>query len=122
MKARLSLQLLGLGSLLLSVACGGGAAESAGPKTPAQPPQSAQNPGTGGGATPAGQQFGVSDAPSSGGGGAQRPALSGAALSAYQAGMQAFQAGDLQGAKNQFVSATQADSKAYQAPLPAFVQ
>ena len=79
--------------------------------------QTTQNPGTGVAATPAGQQFAVSDAPTSGdtAGASQRPALSGSALSAYQAGMQAFQAGDLQGAKNQFVAATQADPKAYQA-------
>jgi tetratricopeptide (TPR) repeat protein len=103
-----------LGVLLLCVACGGGA-QTAAPKTPAQT-RAAENPGTSV-ATPAGQQFAVSDAPTSGDktGGAQRPTLSGSALSAYQAGMQAFQAGDLQGAKNQFVSATQADSRAYQA-------
>jgi tetratricopeptide (TPR) repeat protein len=114
MKARLSFQIVGLSSLLLSVACGGGAgAETTGPKTAAQA-QAAQNPATAGGPTPAGAQFGVSDAPTSGAA-AARPAMSGSALSAYQAGMQAFQAGDLQGAKNQFVSATQADPKAYQA-------
>jgi len=104
------------GFALLTAACGGGAGAAAeGPKTPvaATPPA---NPEGGVAATPAGQQFAVSDAPTSGEtGGAQRPALTGNALSAYQAGMQAFQAGDLQGAKNQFVAATQADSKAYQA-------
>lgn len=41
--------------------------------------------------------------------------MSGAAASAYAAGMTAFQNGDLQGAKAQFTQATQADSKAYQA-------
>jgi Tfp pilus assembly protein PilF len=104
-----------LGALLLAVACGGGA-EAKPPQTPAQA-QTTQNPGTGVAATPAGQQFAASDAPSSrdGGAAAQRPAMSGSALTAYQAGMQAFQAGDLQGAKNQFVAATQADPKAYQA-------
>ncbi len=104
-----------LGALLLCVACGGGA-QTASPKTPAQA-QSTQNPGVPVAATPAGQQFAVSDAPTSADatGGAHRPGLSGSALTAYQAGMQAFQAGDLLGAKNQFVAATQADSKAYQA-------
>lgn len=104
-----------LSLLLLSVACGGGAgAEAGGPKTAAQA-QAAQNPGTAVAATPAGQQFAVSDAPTSGAPTAQRPAMNASALSAYQAGMQAFQAGDLQGAKTQFVAATQADPKAYQA-------
>jgi Tfp pilus assembly protein PilF len=104
-----------LSALLLAVACGGGA-EAKPPQTPAQA-QTTQNPGTGVAATPAGQQFAASDAPSSRDGvaAAQRPAMSGSALTAYQAGMQAFQAGDLQGAKTQFVAATQADPKAYQA-------
>lgn len=117
MKARL----LNLGQValvagaVLSVACGGGAQEGAGAKAPtAAPPPSATTEG-GVAATPAGQQFAVSDAPTSGEGASQRPAMNASAQSAYQAGMQAFQAGDLQGAKNQFVSATSADSKAYQA-------
>jgi tetratricopeptide (TPR) repeat protein len=110
-------QVAGLcGAALLGVACGGGAGAAAeGAKTPTAAAPSGTTEG-GVAATPAGQQFAVSDAPSSGeSGGPQRPALSGSALSAYQAGMQAFQAGDLQGAKTQFVAATQADSKAYQA-------
>jgi tetratricopeptide (TPR) repeat protein len=90
------------------VACGGG--DKPPPKTPQQMDQS---PGTGV-STPAGQQFAVSDAPSSGEA-AQRPAMNASALSAYQAGMQAFQNGDLAGAKTQFLNATQADPKAYQA-------
>jgi tetratricopeptide (TPR) repeat protein len=102
------------GVLLLAVACGGGAAESAAPKTAAAA-QAAENPGTAVAATPAGPQFAVSDAPTDASAASQRPALSGSALTAYQAGMAAFQAGDLQGAKSQFVAATQADSKAYQA-------
>ncbi len=102
------------GIMLLSLACGGGAAAGG-----AKSPTGAAVPGAAvpGGPTapaPAGQQFGVSDAPTAAGG-AARPAMSGSAASAYQAGMSAFQAGDLQGAKNQFVSATQADPKAYQA-------
>lgn len=116
MRTRASLYLVGLPGLLLCVACGGGAAEGAGAKTPvAAAPAPANNgaPGT----TAGGQQFAVSDAPTSGDAAtaAQRPGMNASAQQAYQAGMQAFQAGDLQGAKNQFVAATQADSKAYQA-------
>jgi tetratricopeptide (TPR) repeat protein len=107
-------QFFGVGCVLLSVACGGGGTAGAGAKTPAQA-QAAENPAAPGGSTPPGQ-FGVSDAPTSREtAAAQRPAMNASALTAYQAGMQAFQAGDLQGAKNQFVSATQADPKAYQA-------
>ena len=110
-------QVAGLcGTALLAMACGGGAGAAAeGAKAPvaAGPPANTEG---GVAATPGGQQFAVSDGPTSGEtGGPPRPALSGNALSAYQAGLQAFQAGDLQGAKAQFVSATQADSKAYQA-------
>src|SRR6185436_19154182 len=94
-----------------SVACGGAGAE-----TPAQA-QAAEQPGGQPAATAGGQQFAVSDAPTSRetGPAAQRPNMNATALTSYQAGMQAFQAGDLQGAKNQFVAATQADPKAYQA-------
>jgi Tfp pilus assembly protein PilF len=100
---------------LLGVACGGESATAGGAKSPtaAAPPAGTIQGGVA--ATPAGQQFGVSDAPTGGDAASTRPALSGSALSAYQAGMQAFQAGDLQGAKNQFIAATSADSKAYQA-------
>ena len=95
--------------LSLCVACGGGAAAGEGAKAPtgAAAP-SATNEG-GVATTPQGQQFAVSDAPTSGEAAAARPAMNASAQSAYQAGMQAFQAGDLQGAKNQFVSATSAD-------------
>ncbi len=116
MKMQLSqlLRVSGFSSLLaLTAACGGGAAAGEGAKTPVAAAPVANTEG-GVASTPGGQQFGVSDAPTSGDG-AQRPAMSASAQSAYQAGMQAFQAGDLQGAKNQFVSATQADPKAYQA-------
>lgn len=63
----------------------------------------------------AGEQFAVSDAPSSGEAATNRPQMSAGAKQAYQAGMQAFMAGDLQGAKTQFNNAIQADPKAYQA-------
>lgn len=72
------------------------------PQTPGAPEADAPPP------------FGLSDAPSSGEG-VERPKMNAAALQAYRAGMQAFQVGDLTGAKNQFVKATQADPKAYQA-------
>ncbi len=111
-------RLAGIGAVLsLCVACGGGgAAAGEGAKAPTGAP-TAPPPGTEGGVatSPQGQQFAVSDAPTSGESAAQRPAMNASAQAAYQAGMQAFQAGDLQGAKNQFVSATQADPKAYQA-------
>ncbi len=96
---------------LVSTACGGAGA-GADAKTPAQL-EAAAHPGAGV-ASPGGQQFAMSDAPT-GGQVAQRPAMNASALTAYKAGMQAFQAGDLQGAKNQFGQATQADAKAYQA-------
>jgi tetratricopeptide (TPR) repeat protein len=111
-RLRTSLSSTALVALLVAVGCGGESAQGAGAKTPAQA-QTEQNPGTGV-ATADGQQYAVSDAPTSGEA-AQRPAMNASALSAYQAGMKAFQVGDLQGAKNQFVAATQADSKAYQA-------
>ncbi len=62
---------------------------------------------------PQGQQFGVTDQPS--GGGEAYPALSPAAKGPYDAGMAAFQAGDLDGAKNQFAKAIEADPKAFRA-------
>lgn len=62
-----------------------------------------------------GQQFAVSDAPSSGEAATNRPQMNASAQQAYQAGMQAFMNGDLQGAKTQLTNATQADPKAYQA-------
>jgi len=65
--------------------------------------------------SPDGQQFAVSDAPTSGETGADRPRMNAAAQQAYRAGLQAFQAGDLNTAKDQFTRATQADESAYQA-------
>lgn len=44
-----------------------------------------------------------------------RPKLAGGALEAHQAGLKAFAAGDLAGAKTQFVKAVKADAKAYEA-------
>lgn len=113
--SRRVLQLLVLSaSVPLLGACGEKAGEGAGPASAAD--QQAAVPSTPGVATNAdGQQFAVSDAPSSGEAASARPPMAASARSAYQAGMQAFMAGDLQGAKNQFTAATQADPNAYQA-------
>lgn len=75
--------------------------------TPGAPPVGASNTGD--------QQFAASDAPSSGESAANRPDMNASAQQAYKAGMQAFIAGDLQGAKTQFTKAIGADPKAYQA-------
>ena len=65
--------------------------------------------------TPQGQQFAVTDAPSSGEAASNRPKMNASAMQAYAAGMEAFKAGDLQAAREQFTKATEADSQAYQA-------
>ena len=65
--------------------------------------------------SPSGQQVGISDAPSSGTSSVSRPKMSASAAELYAAGMQAFQAGNLDGANAQFTKATEADSSAYQA-------
>jgi Tfp pilus assembly protein PilF len=95
------------------------AKEGAGPDavTPAASQQQGGAPNAAGGAVTnaQGQQFAVSDAPSSGEAATNRPQMSAGAKQAYQSGMQAFMAGDLQGAKTQFSNAVQADPKAYQA-------
>lgn len=62
-----------------------------------------------------GQQWGMSDAPSSSGMTGERPKMNDSALKSYQQGMQAFIAGDLATAKKFFQEATSADPKAYQA-------
>lgn len=66
----------------------------------------------GGAAAP---QFAMSDAPSSGGESANRPALSGAALEHYQKGMEAFSTGNLVAAKGFFSQAVVADANAFRA-------
>ncbi|HEX3850623.1 MAG TPA: tetratricopeptide repeat protein [Polyangiaceae bacterium] len=111
--ARASFACAVLSASLLSVACGGEAATSKGAVSPAEQPQAASGvPAT----TPAGQQFAIPDASTSADtAAANRPKMSASAQSAYNAGMDAFKNGDLQGAKNQFTQATQADPKAYQA-------
>ena len=64
---------------------------------------------------PDGEQYAVTDAPSGGGDGANRPKISGSAATAHAAGIQAFQSGDLEGARAQFSKASEADTNAYQA-------
>jgi Tfp pilus assembly protein PilF len=64
--------------------------------------------------SPEGEQYAVTDAPSSGEG-SNRPKMSGAAATAHAAGLQAFQNGDLEGARTQFTRASDADANAYQA-------
>ena len=71
-------------------------------------------PGASGAPTTPVGQYAISDAPSSGEA-ANRPKMNGAAAEAYAAGLAAFRAGDLDGARTQFGKATQADSSAYQA-------
>lgn len=64
--------------------------------------------------SPEGEQYAVTDAPSSGES-ANRPKMSGSAATAHAAGLQAFQNGDLEGARTQFTRASDADANAYQA-------
>lgn len=99
-------------SLLLAAACSKGGQG---------PGADAPGPGEGGNDAPAltptggdgGQQFTEQDSVAEGA--APRPEMSASAREAYQAGLRAFAAGDLAGAKTQFLSAVQADEKAYQA-------
>ncbi|HEY2404854.1 MAG TPA: tetratricopeptide repeat protein [Polyangiaceae bacterium] len=106
-----------VGLSLVATACGGAAAATAGAGANTTPQQQAGTAPAGGTTEPSGAapQFGIADVPTSGEQASNRPKLTGSALTAYNAGMEAFKNGDLQGAKNQFVQATQADPKAYQA-------
>ncbi len=106
--------------LSVSAVAFGLALSACGGKTPPKVPEGTkvETPATGGpGAVygPGGQQYAVTDAPSSGEAATNRPKMNASAASAYAAGMSAFQSGDLAGAKQQFTQATQADSNAYQA-------
>jgi tetratricopeptide (TPR) repeat protein len=98
---------------VVTTACGG-ASSQAEAKTPESV---AAMPGPAPVATnQAGQQYATGEAPSPNAPEqANRPKMNAAAQQAYQAGLQAFQAGDLQGAKTQFTRAADADSNAYQA-------
>jgi Tfp pilus assembly protein PilF len=96
---------------LASAACGGDKKPAKAPQGgPATQPAYTAPPVS----TAPGAQYAVPDAPTSGDA-ANRPKMNASAAQAYAAGLQAFQAGDLQGAKNQFQKATEADAKAYQA-------
>ncbi|HEV8244744.1 MAG TPA: tetratricopeptide repeat protein [Polyangiaceae bacterium] len=95
--------------LLFWLCLAGCASETKAPAAPAQPAAVAPPAAPVAEGTP----YGVSDAPTSGEKGAPRPQMNAAAGQAYQAGMQAFQAGDLAGARAQFQRATQADPKSY---------
>ncbi|MCC6666756.1 MAG: tetratricopeptide repeat protein [Polyangiaceae bacterium] len=103
-----------VGLALASVACGG--KDKAGAKYPGagKIDQSAHG-GPGAVFTPQGQQFAVTDAPSSGESASGRPKMNASASQAYAAGMDAFKAGDLAAAREQFTKATEADAQAYQA-------
>ena len=103
-----SLSLGLLATSLLALGCAGDKAAAPGPASPAQPA-----PGVPGAPTAPGQLT-MSDTPSSAPL-TERPKMNESALAAYQAGMAAFQRGDLQTAKTQLVQATQADPKAFQA-------
>ena len=95
-----------------TVACGG--KDGQGAKAPVgqvDPSQAGRAPAVV--SAPGGQQFGVTDQPSSGG--AAYPPMSAAARASYDAGMAAFQQGDMAGAKTQFEKAVQADPKAFRA-------
>jgi tetratricopeptide (TPR) repeat protein len=103
-------------ALVFTTACGGGASSQAQAKTPEGTPGTgaAQAPSVA--TNPSGQQYATADAPNPNAPAqAKRPPMNAAAQQAYQAGLQAFQSGDLQGAKTQFSRAAEADPNAYQA-------
>lgn len=98
---------------LLSLALSAGCAKSGttpGAETPDKTPPGAQQPGA-----PDDSGMGISDAPTGGEMLTERPKMNAAAAAAYEAGTQAFKAGDLPGARAQFTKATEADPKAFQA-------
>jgi len=107
-------------AMMLTTACGGGASSQVQPNTPegasATPGGTSQSQAVA--TNQAGQQYAVADAPNANAPAqAKRPPMNAAAQQAYQAGLQAFQSGDLQGAKTQFSRAAEADPNAYQAEL-----
>jgi len=111
--ARLALP-LALVAALGSVGCAGH--ETTGPKVPSGTQvQTPPGGGIGTAQNQQGQQYAVTDQPSSGASAANRPKMNASAQQAYNAGLTAFQNGDLDGAKTQFNKAAQSDSKAYQA-------
>jgi Tfp pilus assembly protein PilF len=96
---------------LIAFASGcGGNAQKPGPAAPTATTAPPMPPPVDGGGI-----SGMSDAPTSGESGANRPQMNAQAAQAYAAGTEAFKNGDLAGAKTQFTRATSADPKAYQA-------
>jgi Tfp pilus assembly protein PilF len=101
--------------LIVGVLIAGCAADKPVPAAP-QSPGTARPPAAFGAApTDEGPQYLAADAPTFGEGAVARPEMTPEAAQAYAAGLQAFQAGDLVGAKTQFRRALQADPKAYRA-------
>jgi Tfp pilus assembly protein PilF len=104
------LRLAALALTCTTLACAPAAKEGKGAESPKTAGPAPTQP-----AAPEAPGLGISDAPTSGEDGVARPQMNAAAAQAYRAGMQAFQNGDLAGAKAQFAKATQADPKAFQA-------
>jgi Tfp pilus assembly protein PilF len=100
-------------SLLWAAACSKGAT-SPGAQSPDQPGEGTSSPAAAPAGADGGQQQ-ISERDSVAEGAAPRPEMSASAREAYQAGLRAFGVGDLAGAKAQFLAASQADDKAYQA-------
>jgi Tfp pilus assembly protein PilF len=111
MSKELRLASVALFVLLLS-ACAGEKTATPPPKAPAG--AIAVPPGPPG-VTATGEQYAMSDAPSSRGPASDRPQMNASAAQAHRAGLAAFQKGDLRGAKTQFQKAVEADAKAFQA-------
>jgi len=100
-------------ALLMVAACSGEATTPQGAGVPGQP--GALGPaGVPAGPGAAAPVYGMSDAPSSGGG-AAGPKMNSEAAGYYQQGMSLFVRGDLANAKAQFIQATKADPRAHQA-------
>jgi Tfp pilus assembly protein PilF len=113
---RLRALLVGAALAVNAAACGGGSSAS-GPGGKVPEGAKVDQPASGGPgvvSSPGGQQYAVTDAPSSGEA-SNRPKMNASAAQAYGAGMTAFQNGDLEGAKAQFLKAAEADANAYQA-------
>lgn len=104
-------RVVGFGLVLVSLAaCGGSGSEAKAP-TASAPSTTASGDRV---IAPSGVQVGISDALSSGAA-SNRPKMNAAAAEQYAAGMQAFQAGDLDGALAKFSKATELDAAAFQA-------
>lgn len=98
-------------ALGLLSACGGSGPEAKAPTGATQPGTTTTGERV---IAPSGVQVGISDALSNGAA-SNRPKMNAAAAEQYAAGMQAFQAGDLDNAAAKFTKATELDSAGYQA-------